>query len=134
MHIKLLKVSDPKGFRIKVFVTKNNKTVTIKSDVIEVVKKDKPLFSNNGKICMNVELKNYKEAITKLTKYLEDLFLKELNDNDISHSSDATKTKSVGNIEQRSGKNVAGIKREGCSSSVPDSARREKSTEDSGRK
>lgn len=77
-----LKVCDPSGKRISVSVTQMGERVRIESDFIKAVELDKPAFSKGGIIRITVNRKDYSATKEKLTKYLEDLFLKELGNAD----------------------------------------------------
>lgn len=74
--LKPLKVSTPEGKRIYANVFKVGDQVTIEVSFLEQVKKDAPPFANNGVIRFKCEQKDYVGAMQTLTKYLEDLFLK----------------------------------------------------------
>jgi len=58
----------------------------IEVDFLDVVKKDDPPFAEDGVIIFTVERKDYEETIIKLEKYLEDLFLKGMADEDLHRS------------------------------------------------
>lgn len=78
---KPLKVSTPEGRRIFANIYQGA-DITIEIPFLEVVKKDKPAFAKKGIIRFSIEQSKYKDAITKIEKYLETLFLGELeNDN-----------------------------------------------------
>ena len=52
--------------------------VSFKVPFLEVVKKDNPPFAEKGVISFSVPQKGYAKAKKRITKYLEDLILKEL--------------------------------------------------------
>ena len=97
----LLKVSNPSGKRIKMAVVKVKGKVVLIIPYIKEVDNDKPQFASKGVIEITIAQKDYTRTKNMLTKYLEDLFLKELSnaDTDTSHGSGSnrgrTKTKST---------------------------------------
>lgn len=77
MNVRL-KVCDPSGKVVISKVTYLNGVATIELPFIEAVKKDNPEFAKNGVVKYTVPQRRYQKAKEGLTKYLEDLFLKEL--------------------------------------------------------
>ena len=128
-HPRPLKVSTAEGERIVAKITSfpMKGTVRIEVPFLEEVKRDAPPFSKDGIIIMTCERKVYMETIYKVTKYLEDLFLKGMADEDIDSStgpqSESRRIKK-NDIERANGK----IERKRDSPSVHSSSRRDKST------
>ena len=89
-YSKPLKVSTPEGKRVVALINRTFDNVLIEIPFLEVVLKDEASFSRNGVIHINVPRKKYMETINLLTKYLEDLFLKGMADEDIYSSLGAT--------------------------------------------
>ncbi len=126
----LLKVSDTSGKRIMMNVARSSNQVVITVPYLKEVAKDKPPFAKKGLIEIEVLQRNYTKTKNMLTKYLEDLFLKELNsaDTDTGHGrgSNTGRTKkklTTGSNEKAGGKD---------SSPVRDSGRGDKPTESVG--
>lgn len=78
-YSKTLKVCSPDGERIYAIITPQWDTVHVEVRFLEVVKKDKPQFAQNGVIRFTCPKEGYTETITKLTSYIESLFLKEMD-------------------------------------------------------
>ena len=78
IYYKPLKVSDTDGKRIIAKIIQLGENVTIKLPFIQAVKKDKPEYAKNGNINITVKRENYTLMVVLLEKYLEDLFLKDL--------------------------------------------------------
>ena len=131
-YARALKVSTPEGKRIyaKIFRLKND--VIIEVNYLEVVKKDNPPFAHNGIIKMHTSLVKYKETLGLLTKYLEDLFLKGMADED-TYSSLGAKPKSRRTKKINSGGEAKSFKRKRSPTSLHVSSRGKESAESSGR-
>lgn len=88
---KPLGVSTPEGKRIIATVTPLGKgIVKIQLPYLEAVKKD---GTKNGRLGVITNRRNYGDAITKITRYMESLFLKEMS-NDNSDTGKRAKNKS----------------------------------------
>ena len=131
-YLKLLKVSTPKGHRIRSHITSFKDIVNIKVEYLKEVELDKPPFAKKGKIIIKCEKKKYQEVIKKLTKYLEDLFLKELLNEDI-HPSIRNDNVKRGNAKKNTSGKTGSIKGKGDSSSVYSGTGRKEQTEKSER-
>ncbi len=131
---KVLRTGDSKGNRIHLKVSANGLgSVRITSNAIEAVKRDRPKFANkDGRLILDVSVKDYPEAIIKLESYLEHLFLKELENEDV-HTSIGTGNDSRRNKKQVESSTVGVDEGKGNSSSVYNRPRRRKSTESIGR-
>ena len=80
-----LKVSNLSGERIVASIATGVHKVTISIPYLECIEKDNPDFAVDGVIRFSVLKEKYQKAIFHLTKYLEDLFLKEIsNENNSS--------------------------------------------------
>ncbi len=90
VHETRLKVCDPSGKVIIATTELSFGTVLFVVPFLEVVKKDNPEFAEEGVISFIVPQPEYAQAKKTITNYLEDLFLKELN-NEIIHPSDGNK-------------------------------------------
>jgi len=86
MYVRPLNVSTPEGRRIEAEIIRMQDQIQVVVPFLEVVKKDNPPFAKDGVIHFPVERKNYEETIIKLEKYLEDLFLKGMADEDLHRS------------------------------------------------
>lgn len=83
MSYKLpLKVCNTKGARVYASITKVGDRVNLRLPYIEAVRIDSPKFSKDGVVFFNYDRKDHRTIVDQLTKYLEDLFLKELSDED----------------------------------------------------
>lgn len=131
-YARPLKVSTPEGKRIFAKIFRNGDNVRIEVNYLDVVKKDDPPFAQNGTIRFNVPRTRYVQTIASLTKYLEDLFLKGMADEDI-YSSLGAKPQPRRAKKVDTGRKVSFAKREGDSSSVHVSSRRSESSESSRR-
>ena len=127
---RILKVSTSEGRRIHASVFKRTEDqVLIRVPYIKLVETDNPPFAKKGVIEMIVDTKVYQKTIIKITKYLEDLFLKGLKDEDNRSSSGASNDSRRVKSKNKTG--VAGKDEgEGSDSSVHSSSRRKKSTSD----
>lgn len=131
-YARPLKVSTPEGERIVAKVFRYGDKVRIEINYLEVVKKDDPPFAKNGVIQINVPVKKYRDAIIALTKYLEDLFLKGMADED-TYTSLGAKPNPRRAKKLDSTRKASSSEREGGTSSVHLSPRRDESTESSRR-
>lgn len=128
-YTRPLKVSSPKGKRVYAQVYPSKDKCLIEINYLEVVKKDNPSFANNGIIKFTCEKIKYPQVILALEKYLEDLFLKGMSNENIYTSIGASpkpgrvKTK---NTERK----VRTTKREGSTSGVHIGSGGIKSSED----
>lgn len=108
-----LKVCNPSGKTVFASVKYLNGEAEISVPFIEGVKKDNPEFAKNGIINYTVPRHRYQKALKGLTKYLENIFLKELAEDEIIHSSNGggcnsgrvKKESSAGSNEKFDGKN-----------------------------
>jgi len=116
-YLKLLNVSTPKGKRIEANITSFSDAIIIKVEYLKEVERDEPPFAKKGKIVIKCERIKYKEVILKLTKYLEDLFLKELLNEDI-YTSIGNGDVKRGNAKKNTSRKTGSIKRTGNSASV----------------
>jgi len=131
-YARALKVSSPDGERIYAKIFRLKDDVIIEVNYLEVVKKDNPPFAHNGIIKMHASLEKYKETLSLLTKYLEDLFLKGMADED-TYSSLGAKPKSRRTKKINFGGEAKSFKGKRSPSSLYVSSRGEESTESSGR-
>lgn len=130
-YARALKVSTPEGKRIYAKVFRLKDDVIIEINYLEAVKKDDPPFAHNGVIKMHTSLEKYKETLNLLTKYLEDLFLKGMADEDI-YTSLGAKPKSRRTKKINSGGEAKSFERKRSPSGLHVSSRRGESTESSG--
>jgi hypothetical protein len=77
-----LKVSSLSGKRITMTTERTKKDVVITIPYLPEVEKDKPKFASRGVIKVVVPPSKYTATKNMITKYLEDLFLKELSNAD----------------------------------------------------
>lgn len=131
-YARVLKVSSPDGKRIYAKIFRLKGDVIIEVNYLEVVKKDNPPFAHNGVIKMHASLIKYKETLNLLTKYLEDLFLKGMADED-TYSSLGAKPKSRRTKKINSGGEAKSFERKRSPASLHVSSRGNESTESSGR-
>ena len=131
-YARPLKVSTPEGKRIYAKIFRLGENIRIEINYLEVVKKDDPPFSINGVIKMRVPIIKYKNTINLLTKYLEDLFLKGMSDED-TYTSLGAKPKSRRFKKVNSGGETKSFEGKGDTSSLHSSTRRSESTESSRR-
>ena len=110
-YIEPLNVCMPNGRRVEAKITQMGKNIRVQVDSLDVVKKDDASFAKDGVISFTVERVKYAETIVKLEKYLEDLFLKGMADEDLhrslgikSKSGRTKRTRSKGKIRRASGK------------------------------
>lgn len=133
-YARPLKVSTPDGERIVARVLRHGDQAKIEVNYLEVVKKDDPPFAHNGVISFNVPVANYPKTIELLTRYLEDLFLKGMADEDI-YTGLGAKPKPRRTAKRDSGGKTSSVEREGDSPGVHLSPRRDEQTKSSwGRK
>ncbi|MCK5609604.1 hypothetical protein KAR91_47455 [Candidatus Pacearchaeota archaeon] len=132
-RVKVLRVSTPEGESVKAIVEHYDGKFNLSIGFIEAVKIDNPSFSKNGSIKVNGTISSYPKIINGITKYLEDLFLKEMKDED-NDSSDGNKPISTGNKKSTPARDTGKNKREGDSSSLHSSSRGDESTEKSGKR
>jgi len=131
-YLKLLNVSTPKGKRIEAHITTFSGTIIIKVENLKEVEMDDPPFAKKGRIIIKCERVKYKEVIEKLTKYLEDLFLKELLNEDIYTSIGNDNVKGR-NAKKNSSRKTGSFKGKGNSSSIYSGTGRKEQTEKSER-
>jgi len=130
IYSRTLKVSTPDGQRIIAVISRSGNKPIIEIPYLEVVKKDNPPFASNGVIRFSCEQKNYSNVIATLTQYLEDLFLKGMS-NESVYTGLGVKPKSRRTKKSDLPGEIKGDSREGGSSSLHTSARRNKQTKDS---
>jgi hypothetical protein len=128
MYKKVLQVATPEGEKIVAHVQKSGTWVIINVPYLEAVKKDKPEFAKKGIINFKVKLSDYSNAIISLTKYLEDLFLKEMSDEN-NRTSIRTKSKSGRNERKDTETKTGTTEGEGDSASLHDSTRGNQQTQ-----
>ena len=126
-----LKVSTPEGKRIIVTIYRSANKAIIEIPFIEGVKKDDPPFACNGQISFSCEREKYAETINILERYLEDIFLKGMANEDI-YSSLGVKPKRRRAKGQGTKRKITIDKRKGDSASLHDSTGREESSESPG--
>ncbi len=126
-----LKVSTPEGKRIYAKIFRLGENIRIEINYLEEVKKDDPPFSVNGVIRMRVPIEKYKDTIKLLTKYLEDLFLKGMSDED-TYTSLGAKPKSRRSKKINTGGKIKSLERERDIPSLHSGTRRFKSPESFG--
>jgi len=129
-RIKKLKVSTPKGESITAVIKADKDVFTLSVNYLEAVEKDNPKFADKGVIRVSGPRTKYSNIIKAIEKYLEDLFLKELSNEDTSTSDGSGLDKRATHEIASSGKDKS-TKRKGNSSSVRDSARGDESPEKS---
>jgi len=148
MYVHPLNVCSPEGKRVDAKVTQMGKSCLIEVDFLEVVMKDDPPFAKDGVISFKSDSTKHQEIIFKLEKYLEDLFLKGMADEDLHRSlgiepesGGIKKSRSKGKIRRASGKgnfpsvhfgSRRGESTEGDRSGDPDIEMAESSDKDSG--
>lgn len=123
-YARPLKVSTPDGERIVARVLRHGDRARIEVNYLEVVKKDDPPFAHNGVISFSVPVAKYPKVIETLTKYLEDLFLKGMADED-TYTSLGAKPKPRRTAKRDSGGKAASVEGEGSSAGVHLSPRRD---------
>ena len=123
-----LKVSSPEGERIIANILRFGDKVQIEIAPLEVVKKDDPPFAHNGVIRYKCTIENYRKAIDLLTKYLEDLFLKGMADED-TYSSLGAKPKPRRTQKIDTGRKTEKSEGKGDLASLHSRARRSESSE-----
>ncbi len=128
-----LKVSTPDGKRIIANVSPCDINVIVNIDYLKEVKKDKPVFAKDGKIRFVCAKAKYKQAIELLTKYLEDLFLKGMADENIYTSIGASINQRGNSEKNKPGKNDS-PEGKGDSASVHTGSGRKESTKSTGGK
>jgi hypothetical protein len=119
---RLLNVSTPEGKRIEAIISPSGTNVNIRVEYLDVVEQDNPEFAKNGVISFTVVKTKYKGALNILTKYLEDLFLKGMSNENLYSSIGITSNKRR-NAKKNKPRKVESTKREGDTSSLHDSAR-----------
>jgi len=122
MYIRPLNVSTPKGQRVEAKIARFDEVMQIQVDFLDVVKKDAPPFAEDGVINFAVDREEYEETIIKLEKYLEDLFLKGMADEDLRRSF-GIELKSGRVKAARLSRKARSSKRKGYSSSVHSGSR-----------
>jgi len=127
-YVRPLNVSSPDGKRIiaHIISTGDNKRI-IEVAFLEEVKKDDPPFACNGQIRFSCKREKYVETIKILEKYLEDIFLKGMADENI-YSSLGTKSKRRGVKKQNIETEIIINKRKRNSPGLHYSTGRKKST------
>jgi hypothetical protein len=130
-YLRPLKLTSPDR-RVSAKIFRQGDQVRIEVDFLEEVRKDDPPFAHNGVIVMSTSVEMYPKIIEALTKYLDDLFLKGMADED-TYSSLGAKSRPK-RVEKR---NLEGevrfAKRTGSTPSVHSSPRRTEQTESPGR-
>ena len=77
----LLKVSTPDKVRVEATVYQlNNRQRALHLPYLKSVEQDSPEFAKNGKIKLVYGVEKHTLVIARITKYLESLFMKELED------------------------------------------------------
>ena len=123
-----LKVGDTKGNRIVAKITKLSPNYSqIDIPAPKAVIKDKPEFLIKDKIRIQYEVKDHTKVVNTLTKYLEDIFLKEL-ENENNNTSDASKFDSRRNKKPPKSE-AKGSSKGTDSNTIRDSRRGDKPTE-----
>ena len=117
-----LDVSDTKGKRIVAKIRASFNKVFVHVDYIEEVKKDNPKFANDGVINFACLKDRYKEVMIKVTKYLKDLFLKGISNEDLHTSINISNNRSRSTRKDKPGK-ITGVEREGSTTGIRISAR-----------
>jgi hypothetical protein len=117
-----LKVSFPNGKPVEARISYSNGIAIITLPHYEIVKKDNPPFAKDGAIQITVSQKEYVNVINQLTKYLEDLFLKGMADEEIKNalrnSSHGNKTKSGRNKREAGSRSTKSTKGKGNDSGL----------------
>lgn len=91
LNKRVLAVCDLTGKRIVANILRNPNNIVITIPYLKPVEKDNPKFSEKGVITVKVSKNGYLKTIGMIEKYLEDLFLKELDKNESIHSGDKEK-------------------------------------------
>ena len=123
-----LKVCSPEGVRVVANIMRHGERVQIEIAPLEVVRKDDPPFAHDGLIRYNCTVEKYRDAIRLLTRYLEDLFLKGMADENI-YSGLGAKSKPRRTEKIDTGRKAEKPKGEGSVASLHARARRTKSSE-----
>lgn len=125
-YSKPLKVSTPEGKQIIITVSQ------IGGGMVKITLPEDAILSNDKRIAKLIQkpihVSKYKDAILKLEKYFESLFLKEMS-NDNLHTSDRAKTESGGNTSNDSPGNKDEGPRERSGKSIHSGSRRSDSSE-----
>ena len=128
-YTRRLKVCDPDGKVVKATIEqrddKYNRLVVRLPDSIR--KKATAPFIKKGKITFTYERENHKEAIKKVEKYLESLFLGELEDED-NNTSKSSKSNARRGKKSANSKSTTSFKGQG-SNALSDRGRGSKQTE-----
>ncbi len=130
IHKKLLKVTQENGQSVCANIIRAGNNVTIKVDKLELVKIANPDFSKDGVIAMTIDISKYQDAIIKITKYLEDLFLKGMADNDSKITSNVSRSDTRRNDGKNSKRKVKSSERQGNYESLHSGSRGNKHTKD----
>ena len=128
MYVHPLNVCSPEGKRVDAKITQMGSLCKIEIDFLEVVKKDNPPFAKDGVISFESDSTKHQEIIFKLEKYLEDLFLKGMADEDL-HRSLRIESKSRRDKAARLSRKARSSKRKGNTPSVHFGARGGEQTE-----
>jgi hypothetical protein len=123
-----LKVSTPEGKRIIANILQMGESNRIEIAFIEGVQKDNPPFAQNGVIRFVYEKEKHQEVISALEKYLEDIFLKGMADED-TYTSLGAKPKPRGVKSPSSERKIRGTERERKPDRIYSRPRRGKQTE-----
>ncbi len=129
-YFRPLKVYSPEGKQVVANILRFGDRVQIEIAPLEVVRKDDPPFAHDGLIRYTATVEKYRETIRILTRYLENLFLKGMADEDI-YSSLGAKSKSRRTEKINIGRKAEKPKREGSVTSLHARARRAESSKSS---
>jgi len=127
-YIRPLKVATPEGEQIQAHVLVAGERRIIEIAYLKEVQKDDPPFACNGQIRFSCNREKYLETIKILERYLENIFLKGMADEDI-YSSLGAKPKRRRTKKQNITREVVIDKRKRDSSSLHDSSGGEESAE-----
>jgi len=120
-YVRPLKVATPEGKQIQAYILVAGERRIIEIAYLKEVQKDDPPFACNGQIRFSCSREKYLETIKILERYLENIFLKGMADEDI-YSSLGAKPKRRRTKKQNISKEIDGYKRKGDSSSIHDSS------------
>lgn len=128
---KLLKVSFPNGKGIFATIHYHNSIANIRVDKLDVVKEDGQFPS--GIIHFQTSQASYKDAISKVEKYIESLLLKEMGEENASRDTSDEFLAITGRTKKSRSKGKAGkSERKGTASSLHSGSGRNKYPEGSG--
>ena len=130
---KKLLVAYPNGRRVKAKIVRVINQVIITTERIVYLDSQKDPFIKDGRIKITCEQKDYFDAIMKIEKYLESLFLGVLNNESID-TGNRTAGDKRGNVEVNTAGKMEPDKRKGATKVVHSGPRRDFKTKSSERR